>query len=144
MGISYSSPLSPSLSTTTLNITHSSLFPCTAKANPGTVSDSTFSHTNNISLNNLQKPTKKFGSFFYCSHNTTCLGSKIVPLKCFDKAREMETQEGIAQKPTIDIHGIDEELVQKMVYDALVWSSLHGLVVGDRSVQVCGYMSFCQ
>ncbi|XP_052302424.1 glutathione synthetase, chloroplastic [Populus trichocarpa] len=138
MGISYSSPLSPSLSTTTLNITHSSLFPCTAKANPGTVSDSTFSHTNNISLNNLQKPTKKFGSFFYCSHNTTCLGSKIVPLKCFDKAREMETQEGIAQKPTIDIHGIDEELVQKMVYDALVWSSLHGLVVGDRSVQRSG------
>uniref|UniRef100_A0A6M2EZ30 Glutathione synthetase n=1 Tax=Populus davidiana TaxID=266767 RepID=A0A6M2EZ30_9ROSI len=140
MGISYSSPLSPSLSTTTLNITHSSLFPCTskAKANPGTISDSTFSHTNNISLNNLQKPSKKFGSFYYRSHNTTCLGSKIVPLKCFDKVREMETQEGIAQKPTIDIHGIDEELVQKMVDDALVWSSLHGLVVGDRSVQRSG------
>ncbi|CAN1232850.1 Glutathione synthetase, chloroplastic [Linum perenne] len=28
-----------------------------------------------------------------------------------------------------------------MVYDALVWSSLHGLVVGDRSVQVCSLRS---
>jgi glutathione synthase len=55
----------------------------------------------------------------------------------------METQERILQKPLIDFHGIDEELVQKMVYDALVWSSLHGLVVGDKSVQVCGYSFIC-
>ncbi|KAJ6996095.1 hypothetical protein NC653_012856 [Populus alba x Populus x berolinensis] len=63
---------------------------------------------------------------------------KIVPLKCCGKVREMETQERILQKPLIDFHGIDEELVQKMVYDALVWSSLHGLVVGDKSVQRSG------
>ena len=92
---------------------------------------------------NLQKPTKKFGSFSRFSHNSTCLGSKIVPLKCCGKVREMETQERILQKPLIDFHGIDEELVQKMVYDALVWSSLHGLVVGDKSVQVCGYSFIC-
>lgn len=49
----------------------------------------------------------------------------------------METQEGIVSKPLVDFHGIDEELVQKMFYDALVWSSLHGLVVGDKNVQVC-------
>lgn len=49
----------------------------------------------------------------------------------------METQAGIVSKPLVDFHGIDEELVQKMVHDALVWSSLHGLVVGDKNVQVC-------
>ncbi|KAM1041971.1 hypothetical protein ACFX2I_031039 [Malus domestica] len=38
----------------------------------------------------------------------------------------------------IDFHGIDEGLVEKMVYDHLVWSSLHGLVVGDKSVQRSG------
>ncbi|KAG6585761.1 Glutathione synthetase, chloroplastic, partial [Cucurbita argyrosperma subsp. sororia] len=37
-----------------------------------------------------------------------------------------------------DIHGIDQELLKKMVYDALVWSSLHGLVVGDKSVKRSG------
>ena len=39
-------------------------------------------------------------------------------------------------KTMVDIHGIDQELLKKMVYDALVWSSLHGLVVGDKSVKV--------
>ncbi|XP_023001959.1 glutathione synthetase, chloroplastic-like isoform X3 [Cucurbita maxima] len=37
-----------------------------------------------------------------------------------------------------DIHGIDQELLNKIVYDALVWSSLHGLVVGDKSVKRSG------
>lgn len=37
-----------------------------------------------------------------------------------------------------DPHTIDSELLQKLVYDALVWSSLHGLVVGDRNVQRSG------
>ncbi|KAK6911498.1 Glutathione synthase [Dillenia turbinata] len=39
---------------------------------------------------------------------------------------------------TYDPLGIDPELVQKLVYDALVWSSLHGLLVGDRNVQRSG------
>lgn len=37
-----------------------------------------------------------------------------------------------------DLHTIDSELLHKLVYDALVWSSLHGLVVGDRNVQRSG------
>ncbi|KAM1490503.1 hypothetical protein FF2_033106 [Malus domestica] len=49
-----------------------------------------------------------------------------------------ETQEGVSKGPMIDFHGIDEGLVEKMVYDALVWSSLHGLLVGDKSVQRSG------
>ncbi|KVI08510.1 ATP-grasp fold, subdomain 2 [Cynara cardunculus var. scolymus] len=39
-----------------------------------------------------------------------------------------------------DFHAIDSELLQKLVYDALVWSSLHGLVVGDRNSQRSGLM----
>ncbi|KAA8545067.1 hypothetical protein F0562_019834 [Nyssa sinensis] len=37
-----------------------------------------------------------------------------------------------------DLHNIDPELLQKLVYDALIWSSLHGLVVGDKNVQRSG------
>lgn len=48
---------------------------------------------------------------------------------------EFETQVKFL-KNMADIHGIDQELLQKMVYDALVWSSLNGLVVADRSVKV--------
>lgn len=59
--------------------------------------------------------------------------SQIVPLKC-SKVDELETHEGYAH--AFDCHGIDQSLVDKMAYDALVWSSLHGLVVGDKSVQV--------
>ncbi|XP_011048922.1 PREDICTED: glutathione synthetase, chloroplastic-like [Populus euphratica] len=138
MGVAYSSLPSPFPCTATIHITGSSLFPYASKANPERVINSIFNHTNNICLANLQKPTKKFGSFSRFSHHSTCLGSKIVPSKCCAKVREMETQERILQKPLIDFHGIDEELVQKMVYDALVWSSLHGLVVGDKSVQRSG------
>jgi hypothetical protein len=58
--------------------------------------------------------------------------------KC-GKVEEVETQEeGSARKPMFDYHGIDQDILQEMVYDALVWSSLHGLVVGDKSVQVSG------
>lgn len=143
MGVIHSSPLSLSPFTTAIRITGSSVFPYTSKANPERVINSPFNHTNNICLPNLLKPTKKFGSFSHFSHISTCLGSKTVPFKCFGKVREMDTQEGIFQKTLIDFHGIDEELIQKMVYDALVWCSLHGLVVGDKSVQVCGYSFIC-
>lgn len=37
-----------------------------------------------------------------------------------------------------DPQSIDPKLLQTLVYDALVWSSLHGLVVGDRAVQRSG------
>lgn len=51
--------------------------------------------------------------------------------------------------PTPDVHDIDQELIEKMLYDALVWISLHGLVVGDRNSQVSAHkitlwMSYCR
>jgi len=35
-----------------------------------------------------------------------------------------------------DYHRIDQKLLQNIVYDALVWSTLNCLLVGDKSVQV--------
>ncbi|OWM85393.1 hypothetical protein CDL15_Pgr019017 [Punica granatum] len=51
----------------------------------------------------------------------------------------METQETeFSLAPLSGVHGIDQELIETMLYDALVWSSLHGLVVGDRNSQRSG------
>ncbi|KAI3440408.1 Glutathione synthetase (GSH-S) [Psidium guajava] len=63
--------------------------------------------------------------------------SESLPLKC---ARfEMGTKnDEVAGKTTLGFVEIDQDLVDKMVYDALVWSSLHGLVVGDRNVKRSG------
>ncbi|KAJ0253803.1 Glutathione synthetase [Hirschfeldia incana] len=44
-----------------------------------------------------------------------------------------------SQKPMfLQVENFDDEFVQKLVYDALVWCSLHGLVVGDKSYQKSG------
>jgi glutathione synthase len=49
-----------------------------------------------------------------------------------------KSSDGSLVNPSFNPHGVEPELLQKMVYDALVWSSLHGLVVGDRSIQGSG------
>nr|CAB51027.1 glutathione synthetase [Arabidopsis thaliana] len=54
------------------------------------------------------------------------------PLRC-GRSFKMESQ-----KPIFDLEKLDDEFVQKLVYDALVWSSLHGLVVGDKTYQKSG------
>ncbi|XP_022951294.1 glutathione synthetase, chloroplastic-like [Cucurbita moschata] len=69
---------------------------------------------------------------FHCC----CSSSQHLPLRC-NQVGEFETQVK-SLKTMVDIHGIDQELLKKMVYDALVWSSLHGLVVGDKSVKRSG------
>ncbi|XP_024031458.1 glutathione synthetase, chloroplastic, partial [Morus notabilis] len=85
-----------------------------------------FNPTNQIFKTHIPKPIRIMSQ-----------ASQSLPLKS-GKVEPMETQEGFASKPTLDFHGIDQKLVDKMVYDALVWSSLHGLVVGDKSVQRSG------
>ncbi|KAJ4900688.1 hypothetical protein Rs2_14639 [Raphanus sativus] len=47
---------------------------------------------------------------------------------------EMESQ----KQPMFQVENFDDEFVQKLVYDALVWCSLHGLVVGDKTYQKSG------
>ncbi|KNA18689.1 hypothetical protein SOVF_068250 [Spinacia oleracea] len=65
------------------------------------------------------------------------LQSSIIPLSS-SKIDSFETQQQISGKPIFNPHDINTNLLQKLVYDALVWSSLHGLVVGDRTVQKSG------
>jgi len=36
----------------------------------------------------------------------------------------------------VDYHNIDQQLLDNIAYDALVWASLHGLLMGDKSYQV--------
>ncbi|CAN7101652.1 unnamed protein product [Brassica rapa subsp. narinosa] len=43
-----------------------------------------------------------------------------------------------SHKPMFQVENFDDEFVQKLVYDALVWCSLHGLVVGDKTYQKSG------
>ncbi|CAL9231792.1 unnamed protein product [Arabidopsis halleri] len=57
---------------------------------------------------------------------------KQAPLRC-GRSLEMESK-----KPIFDVDTFDDDFVQKLVYDALVWSSLHGLVVGDKTYQKSG------
>ncbi|PSS10160.1 Glutathione synthetase [Actinidia chinensis var. chinensis] len=63
--------------------------------------------------------------------------SPFLPIKC-GRVEEINTQEENLTKPMPNLHIMDPKLLQSMVYDALVWSSLHGLVVGDRNIQRSG------
>ncbi|KAG5541325.1 hypothetical protein RHGRI_021233 [Rhododendron griersonianum] len=64
--------------------------------------------------------------------------SALSPINSGGRAEEMKTQEEKSTQPMSDLHNIDPELIQRMAYDALVWTSIHGLVVGDKSVPRSG------
>ncbi|KAF5769482.1 putative glutathione synthase [Helianthus annuus] len=74
----------------------------------------------------------------YYSHFPKSLpkSSMNSPPKCSSITTNSSTNS--LKTPISDPHSIDSELVQKLVHDALVWSSLHGLVVGDRNVERSG------
>ncbi|KAG4913953.1 hypothetical protein JHK84_054404 [Glycine max] len=44
----------------------------------------------------------------------------------------------VQDSPLFDYPRLDQQLIHTIAYDALVWSSLHGLLVGDKSVQRSG------
>lgn len=50
----------------------------------------------------------------------------------------MQTQVEDSMKPIVDPHDIDPKLVDNLAYDALVWCSLRGLLVGDRNSERSG------
>ncbi|KAL8518226.1 hypothetical protein ACS0TY_009554 [Phlomoides rotata] len=79
-------------------------------------------------------------SNFQALHRKSCnlsmaknASSAVSPLKYSRVEDEMRTQ-----KPIFDPHDVDPKLIQRIGHDALVWSSLHGLVVGDRASQNSG------
>lgn len=67
------------------------------------------------------------------------------PLRLMSQPLTTNSADGdssVAAPPILfDYHLIDQKLLQNIVYDALVWSTLNCLLVGDKSVQV--YLSYC-
>ncbi|KAL8166393.1 hypothetical protein V2J09_007892 [Rumex salicifolius] len=61
----------------------------------------------------------------------------VSPLNC-TPTETANTKTGIGGSQGFDPHEFDPKLVQELLYEALVWCSLHGLVVGDRAVQKSG------
>lgn len=127
MGAGHSSPSSSSLS---FSLSNQICFTST------TLRKYHKSPSNNLLIN----PSAKLShTHLRKSTNFTMIDSSssaILPVKCGAKVEEMKTKEGFFVNPSSDPHSIEKELLEKMIYDALVWSSLHGLVVGDRCVQV--------
>lgn len=137
MGVGYSSlPLSTATQHNSFPLT---TFPSETKSN--SVPKSIFS----------SNPTKKDGTFNTYLHKfaffpTTqfpicVLHARVGPLRC-GRVRDMEILEEIDSKRAWDVRSIDQDLIQKLTYDALVWSSLHGLVIGDKSIRVSFKISF--
>lgn len=92
----------------------------------------------------LFNPTTKFFKTHIQKPSNFTIAQPHLTLSCkFGRAEEMEMQkERDFVKPVFDPRSIEPELLQKMSYDALVWCSLHGLVVGDRNSEVFDLIFF--
>ncbi|XP_077218252.1 glutathione synthetase 2 isoform X1 [Tasmannia lanceolata] len=111
------SSLSPSLS---YNIyTPLTLFP--QKPKPIYI----FNPITNILPTHLQKPTKTMDGSSSFSFS---------PLKCV-KSQDPQT---LDENTNEIVSSMSPELLQQLVSEALVWCSLHGLVVGDKNIQRSG------
>lgn len=86
-------------------------------------------------------PTTKFFKTHIQKLSNFTVAQPHLTLSCkFGRAEEMEMQkEEDFVKPAFDPRSLEPELIQEMSYDALVWCSLHGLVVGDRNSEVFHY-----
>ncbi|XP_028081452.1 glutathione synthetase, chloroplastic-like isoform X2 [Camellia sinensis] len=121
MGVGYSTCSLSSSLTHTSRFASITLFPHKSK-----------SHTN---------PTSKFSQNHHQNSTKTTMSQpsslSFLAVKC-GRVEEIKTQEENSSKPMSHVHGIDSELLQRLVNDVLVWSSLHGLLVGDTNVQRSG------
>lgn len=77
-----------------------------------------------------------FNSTFHFIPKTSAKFSKFILPISMDSPLKCSAVSDASTKPIFDPHSINPDLVQNMAYDALVWSSLHGLLVGDRSYEV--------
>eukprot|EP00262_Sarcandra_glabra_P019438 TRINITY_DN7324_c0_g1_i1.p1 TRINITY_DN7324_c0_g1~~TRINITY_DN7324_c0_g1_i1.p1 ORF type:complete len:559 (-),score=106.85 TRINITY_DN7324_c0_g1_i1:222-1898(-) len=89
-----------------------------------------FNPTNNTYQTHLEIPTKTM--------NESISSSSVLPLTCVKNEGQNTQSEENSTKPMSYNHQISPELLHKLVSDALVWSSLHGLVVGDKAIQRSG------
>ncbi|KAI3952773.1 hypothetical protein MKW92_053767 [Papaver armeniacum] len=103
--------------------------PCKSKSLSSSTSIPTFS-TNIIPQNFLLKIPITMSN-----HSSS---SKLT-VKCGGGVEIKETQdENTSNKPIFETLNSSPDLLQKLIYDALVWTSLHGLVVGHKSLQKSG------
>ncbi|KAJ1417091.1 Pre-ATP-grasp domain superfamily [Sesbania bispinosa] len=79
---------------------------------------------------------RKSPSFSFCSFPTKPMSQQHITLT----SSNVETVNDSSTQPIplFDYHRIDEQLLHNIAYDALVWASLHGLLMGDKSVQRSG------
>ncbi|RDX70912.1 Glutathione synthetase, chloroplastic, partial [Mucuna pruriens] len=86
--------------------------------------------------------TTTFPSFctFHRRHSQSlrCFSSSTPFPKLTMSERQPLTLNPVQDSLLFDYHRLDEQFLNAVAYDALVWSSLHGLLVGDKSVQRSG------
>lgn len=73
---------------------------------------------------------------FFPSFSTHRSHSSPLPPKLAMAPSEPLSLTPVQDSPLFDYPRLDQQLIHTIAYDALVWSSLHGLLVGDKSVQV--------
>jgi len=82
---------------------------------------------------------KVLSSYTFSPHQTHSLSfpKRMSQPSSVNPAPLAEADTDSSAAPSLfDYHSIDQKLIQNIVYDALVWSTLHCLLVGDKSVQV--------
>ncbi|BAT88045.1 hypothetical protein VIGAN_05148100 [Vigna angularis var. angularis] len=85
--------------------------------------------------------TFPYFSFTFSPHQTHSLSfPKLMsqPLSLNSAPLAEADTDSSAAPSLFDYHSIDQKLLQNIVYDALVWSTLNCLLVGDKSVQRSG------
>ncbi|KAG4916887.1 Glutathione synthetase, chloroplastic [Glycine soja] len=75
---------------------------------------------------------------FFPSFSTHRSHSSPLPPKLAMAPSEPLSLTPVQDSPLFDYPRLDQQLIHTIAYDALVWSSLHGLLVGDKSVQRSG------
>nr|KYP45550.1 hypothetical protein KK1_032909 [Cajanus cajan] len=93
---------------------------------PGTPCFSTNKSTPKFSHSSIFTRHSQLPSFFSLSTKITTSQSETL------------THTPERDSPHFNYHYLDDQILRDVAHDALVWSSLHGLVIGDKSVQRSG------
>ncbi|XP_010921962.1 glutathione synthetase, chloroplastic isoform X1 [Elaeis guineensis] len=77
-------------------------------------------------------------SMDFSSSSSPVPSSSLLPVQCGRSDELEESRDKATEGHGSGAREVPPGLLEKLVYDALVWCSLHGLVVGDKSVQRSG------
>ncbi|KAK4802457.1 hypothetical protein SAY86_000660 [Trapa natans] len=116
---------------------HLPTFSCQARSKANLNSSARFSDLKRVSISKATGLQHSTGNSLLQNFSSPSSTMALQPSSCGGVG--MENQDSrFSPTPVSGIHGIDQELVDEMLYDALVWSSLHGLVIGDRNLERSG------